>query len=194
MVQGQRYHALPQHGAAVDSGKPRQLTRTFANQDLQFAVHEMRDAKTGKHKFTAKAGDEVVIEISSQQQKPMTVIQAGDLLHKVRSADLRRRVEAVAKPTERVCPEIHVGLQIASTFDQGLVYDAVLHVELHGHSLPPIGFILPENSLLNTKPSASCWWEQLHRCGPLPEEADRRFLQLDSLQVAPHLQQLSSLR
>lgn len=92
------YHATPQHGAHYRAQDEKLLNR-YENEVMQFSLRDFSSRK--KVLVRAEAGDIVDIAIPRNFSP-----KVGDVLTKVRSADLKRRVEAMlgAPQGERVQP------------------------------------------------------------------------------------------
>lgn len=87
------YHALPQHGE-IQHGSTQALRERYENRSLQFSLRELRVA--GARVAVARAGEWVEIMLPDEADLP----GVGDLLYKTRSADLKRRVEALSAPPQ----------------------------------------------------------------------------------------------
>lgn len=81
------YHALPQHGSAQRSAVGK-LQERYRNEVMQFSLREMQ--VRGRAVTNASPGEVVDITVP-----PEFDAQVGDVLTKVRSADLKRRVEGL---------------------------------------------------------------------------------------------------
>ena len=86
-------HALPQDGRHV-SRDPGAMLVTYGNQHLEFSLRDMRQ---GNQRLTEAApGSRVEIELPKDAPPP----SVGDLLFKIRSADLKRRVTQLTVPPQ----------------------------------------------------------------------------------------------
>lgn len=123
------FHSLPQNGQTVtDDGVG--MVKRYENKHVEFSLRDM--TVRGQRVATATAGATVVIELPAGTPSP----HVGDVLHKVRSADLKRRVAALSVPPKdaRMKPHrfIEIALHIASAGDRirvtakALKFDATL--------------------------------------------------------------------
>jgi putative protease len=85
------YHSLPQDGRAVTSD-PGEMLRKYENRNVEFSLRDMTVA--GRRVAEAPAGTRVTIDLPEGATAPAP----GDVLLKIRSADLKRRVAALAVP------------------------------------------------------------------------------------------------
>ena len=87
-------HALPRDGQDVRCD-PAAMLVTYDNQHIEFSLRDMRQGD--QRISTAAMGTTVEIELPAQAPTPV----CGDLLFKIRSADLKRRVtQLIAPPPE----------------------------------------------------------------------------------------------
>jgi putative protease len=86
------HHSVPQHGASggAGSGDTRGMRDKYENRRLEFSLRELRLG--GKRVFAAQAGERLELEVPQGERVPAV----GDVVHKIRSADLKRRVEELA--------------------------------------------------------------------------------------------------
>ncbi len=89
------YHARPQHGETLDTTQLEQISRRFANEDLQFSLRFM--SLHGKSVTTVPAGTVVDIDVAVEAADT-NGIAIGDAVFKVRSNDLKQRVEKISTP------------------------------------------------------------------------------------------------
>lgn len=82
------FHSLPQHGSKV-AQDTQGLVERYENQNLEFSLRELRVDR--QRVFTAAKGSKVEISLPSGAKA-----RVGDTIYKVRSADLKRRVDALA--------------------------------------------------------------------------------------------------
>lgn len=95
----QVFHSLPQNGSTV-LGNTEDMVERYENRQVEFSLREMTVA--GKRVATAALGALVSIELPEDAALP----RVGDSLHKVRSADLKRRVAALAVPPPDAKPRV----------------------------------------------------------------------------------------
>lgn len=93
------FHALPQHGQAL-SGSQARLEEKYHNEVIQFSLRELK--VEGRRQPTAPAGSRIELELPAEVPLP----RVGDQVFQWRSAELKRRVEAlsVAPADARVRP------------------------------------------------------------------------------------------
>lgn len=87
------YHAKPQHGEVV-AHTSSELSARFHNEGLRFSLRDMEVDRRSVP--TAEAGETVEIALPEGEAEP----KAGDLVYKIRSDELRRRVEKLARAPE----------------------------------------------------------------------------------------------
>jgi putative protease len=85
------YHSMPQSGAGLP-GDARAMQDRYDGKLAEFSLREMRVG--GRKAHAADAGTLVEIELPPEVALP----RPGDLVHKTRSADLKRRVDELAQP------------------------------------------------------------------------------------------------
>lgn len=86
------FHAKPQDGEEV-TVQDESMNRRYANREAAFSVKELK--LKGRVIFEASAG--MLVEITFDPKDLDTQPDAGDILFKVRSAELKRRVETLTK-------------------------------------------------------------------------------------------------
>ncbi|MBL8994026.1 MAG: hypothetical protein JNM63_11845, partial [Spirochaetia bacterium] len=87
------FHAKPQHGEEVVH-EASELSARFHNEGLRFSLREMEIDRRSVP--TAEAGETVEIALPEGEAEP----KVGDLVYKIRSDELRRRVEKLARAPE----------------------------------------------------------------------------------------------
>lgn len=87
------YHAKPQHGEVVTHASS-ELSARFHNEGLRFSLRDMEVDRRSVP--TAEAGETVEIALPEGEAEP----KVGDLVYKIRSDELRRRVEKLARAPE----------------------------------------------------------------------------------------------
>jgi len=111
---GQVSHALPRDGHDVRRD-PAAMLVTYDNQHIEFSLREMRQG--GQRLSTAALGATVDIELPTQAPTPV----CGDLLYKIRSADLKRRVTQLITPPQeaKLKPVRLVDVIVTTSMDEG---------------------------------------------------------------------------
>jgi len=115
-------HALPQDGDEHD-GSLETLNRRYENNEIQFSVRTMKVA--GRICKESLAGSKVSIQLPEPLQNR---VRRGDLVYKVRSNELKVRVEELSKPPQdsrlRSFRQLDFKLQSALTDDNVLTMTA----------------------------------------------------------------------
>ncbi len=111
------FHAKPQDGESIQTSNER-LDDRYENKESAFAIRNL--SFKGRTIYEAQSGMLVEIPVGDFAKTP----NAGDLLYKTRSAELKRKVEKLAKPPldARLRPMRAVGLSLTlRVLDDGLL-------------------------------------------------------------------------
>jgi putative protease len=108
------FHALPQDGSEVTSD-PRGLAERYERKLPEFSLRDL--FVSGRRTATARAGSEVEIELPPEVAVPAV----GDVVRKIRSADVKRRIERLAQAPADTRPTafLQISLDVDATPDDG---------------------------------------------------------------------------
>ncbi len=98
------YHAKPQQGVDVRSSLSQAQAR-YENEICQFSLRELEAG--GRRLTSCSAGEHVVLEAPSGAR-----VQSGDHVFRVRSNELKRRIDAITSPPDRLRPLCRFSLRI----------------------------------------------------------------------------------
>jgi putative protease len=122
-------HAQPQDGEDVD-GSLESLNDRYENNEIQFSVRTMK--KSGRICKEAEAGSKLSIQLPEPLQHR---VRRGDLVYKVRSNELKTRVEELSKPPQdsrlRSFRQLDFKMHAAITDDNVLTINAEALIGSH---------------------------------------------------------------
>jgi putative protease len=159
-----------------DGERFHKLGRIYRNEDTQFGIKELWKKTAGgrmQRCFEAEAGESVEILL-----QPHAVLRPGDRIFKTRSADLKRRTEAIVSPRERLRAELRVDLELDVRRSENGGLNLTAHLLQHGEKLGSLMLDAGADAL-----GQASWIEHFRLMGPTPDDTDQRVIMVDQLGV-----------